>query len=84
MKDKFKKNFFTYYEMMIFIEGIQMEATKKFILDGLANLGLSDLPGRPYYSPFELLASPPDRKRVIMMGFNGSLVDAHINNAQSI
>lgn len=62
----------------------QMEATKKFILDGLANFGLSDLPGRPYDSSFQLLASPPQRKRVIMMGFNGSLVDAHITNAQSI
>jgi hypothetical protein len=69
---------------MIFIKAIQMEATKKFILDGLADFGLSDLPGRPYDSAFELLASPPDRKRVIMMGFNGSLVDAHITNAQSI
>ena len=69
---------------MIFNEGIQMEATKKFILDGLADFGLSDLPGRPYDSAFELLASPPVRKRVIMMGFNGSLADAHITNAQSI
>lgn len=70
--------------MMIFIEGIQMEATRKFILDGLADFGLSDLPGRPYDSAFELLASPPDRKRVIMIGFNGSLADADITNAQSI
>jgi len=79
-----KKTFFTYHEMMIFIEGIQMEATKKFILDGLANFNLSNLLGRPYDSAFELLASPPARKRLIMIGFNGSSADAQTTNSQAV
>lgn len=61
-----------------------MDITKDFILNGLADFGLSDLPGRPYDSAFELLASPPIRKCLIMMGFNGSSADAHMTNALSI
>ena len=61
-----------------------MEITKKFILDGLARFDLSNLPGRPFDNAFELLAAPPARKRLIMLGFNGSAVDAHISNANSI
>lgn len=61
-----------------------MEATKKFILDGLANFNLSNLLGRPYDSAFELLASPPARKRLIMIGFNGSSADAQTTNSQAV
>ncbi|UYP72646.1 hypothetical protein [Pantoea dispersa] len=61
-----------------------MEITKKFILDGLARFDLSNLPGRPFDNAFELLAAPPARKRLIMLGFNGSAVDAHMSNASSI
>ncbi|WP_240905247.1 hypothetical protein [Rouxiella badensis] len=52
-----------------------MEMTKKFILEGLERNGLSNLAGRPYDCSFELLAAPKEKKRLIMMGFNGSLAD---------
>lgn len=61
-----------------------MDITKDFILGGLADFSISDLPGRPYDSAFELLASPSNRKQLVMMGFNGSSVDALTTNARSI
>ncbi len=61
-----------------------MEMTKKFILEGLERNGLSNLAGRPYDCSFELLAAPKEKKRLIMMGFNGSLADEGITNTQSI
>lgn len=61
-----------------------MDKTRDFILGGLSRYGLADLPGRPYDSAFELIASPPTRKRLIVMGFNGSSADSHMTNSQSI
>ncbi|EPB6319200.1 hypothetical protein ACQ3LD_003137 [Cronobacter dublinensis] len=61
-----------------------MDKTKDFILMGLSRLGLANLPGRPYDCAFELLAAPPSRKRLVMVGFNGSSADACMTNAQSI
>ena len=61
-----------------------MDKTRDFILGGLSRFGLADLPGRPYDSAFELIASPPIRKRLIVMGFNGSSADSHMTNSQSI
>lgn len=61
-----------------------MDETRDFILEGLARYGLADLPGRPYDSAFELIASSPIRKRLIVMGFNGSSADSHMTNRQSI
>lgn len=61
-----------------------MDNTKKKILDGLKKFNLDHLPGRPYDNAFELLAAPQDRKRLIMMGFNGSAADSHMTNAGSI
>jgi hypothetical protein len=61
-----------------------METTKKMLLAGLDRYSLSKLPGRPYDCSFELLAAPPERKRLIMVGFNGSSVDQHLTNAESI
>lgn len=61
-----------------------MGNTINFILDSLRKFNLAHFPGRPYDNAFELLAAPPARKRLIMMGFNGSFVDAHMTNARSI
>lgn len=61
-----------------------MDKTKDFILEGLSRYSLADLPGRPYDSAFEVIASPPSRKRLIIMGFNGSAADSRMTNSQSI
>lgn len=61
-----------------------MDKTRDFILEGLSRYGLGHFPGRPYDSAFEVMASPPSRKRLIVMGFNGSLADSHMTNAKSI
>lgn len=61
-----------------------MERTKKTLLDGLERHGLSKLPGRPYDCSFELLAAPPEKKRLIIVGFNGSLADEDFTNAESV
>ncbi|KQN46884.1 hypothetical protein ASE93_12295 [Serratia sp. Leaf50] len=61
-----------------------MNKTKNFILDGLAQFNLSDLPGRPYDTAFQVLASEPARKRLVIMGFNGSSVDSKMTNSTSI
>ncbi|QJT83630.1 hypothetical protein [Kosakonia sp. MUSA4] len=61
-----------------------MDKTRDYILTGLSRLGLANLPGRPYDCAFELLAAPPSRKRLVMMGFNGSSADACMTNAQSV
>ena len=58
--------------------------TKSFILNGLRKYGLSDLPGRPYDNSFELLDSPPSRKKIVMVGFNGSLADVRNTNEEAI
>ena len=54
------------------------------ILSQLQNLGLSNLEGRPYDCSFELLAAPKERKRLIMVGFNGSSADKEQTNAKAI
>lgn len=59
-----------------------MDKTRDFILEGLSRFDLADLPGRPY-DCFDLLAATPSRKRLIMMGFNGSLADSCMTNRQS-
>lgn len=61
-----------------------MDKTKSFILDGLSYYALADLPGWPYDCAFELLSAPPSRKRLIMLGFNGSSADASMTNSQSL
>lgn len=61
-----------------------MDKTRDFILEGLTRFGLADLPGRPYDCAFDLLAATPSRKRLIMMGFNGSRADSRMTNHQSI
>ncbi|WP_312200985.1 hypothetical protein [Kosakonia cowanii] len=61
-----------------------MDKTRDFILEGLTRFGLADLPGRPYDCAFDLLAATPSRKRLIMMGFNGSSADSCMTNHQSI
>lgn len=61
-----------------------MDKTRRFILDGLTRFGLADLPGRPYDCAFELLAAPASRKRLIMMGFNGSSADSGMTNKLSV
>lgn len=61
-----------------------MDETRDSILTELSRLGLANLPGRPYDCAFELLAAPPTRKRLVMMGFNGSSADACMINAQSV
>lgn len=61
-----------------------MDKTRDFILEGLSRYGLTDFFGRPYDSAFEVIASASSRKRLIMMGFNGSSADDEITNTQSI
>lgn len=61
-----------------------MNKTRDFLLEGLSRFSLADLPGRPYDCAFELLAAKPSRKRLIMMGFNGSLADSGMTNSQAI
>nr|WP_319528078.1 hypothetical protein [Pseudomonas laurentiana] len=58
--------------------------TRNFILDVLCDLAIGDYIARPFDCAFELLAAPPSRKRLIMVGFNGSLADAIHTNAGSI
>jgi hypothetical protein len=61
-----------------------MDKTRDFILEGLYRYGLADLPGRPYDSAFEVIDSPTPRKRLIIMGFNGSSADDEMTNRESI
>jgi hypothetical protein len=61
-----------------------VDKTRDFILEGLSRFNLADLPGRPYDCAFDLLAATPSRKRLIMMGFNGSLADSCMTNRQAI
>ena len=58
--------------------------TRNQILEVLEDLAIGDLAARPYDCAFELLAAPPSRKRLIMVGFNGSLADAIHTNAGAI
>lgn len=68
------------------IKGIaaDMETTKKMLLEGLERYSLTGLPGRPYDCSFELLAAKPTRKRLIMVGFNGSSADEGFTNAEAV
>ncbi|RXN73424.1 hypothetical protein D0Z62_06305 [Providencia rettgeri] len=61
-----------------------MDNTKNFILDGLCRFSLNNLKGRPYDSAFELLAAPPSRKKLVIMGFNGSSADQTKTNTESV
>jgi hypothetical protein len=58
--------------------------TRDFILAALEELDISDFPARPFDCAFELLAAPASRKRLIMVGFNGSLADAVHTNAGAV
>lgn len=58
--------------------------TRNFILKALNVLELGDLPARPFDCSFELLAAPPSQKRLIMIGFNGSLADDKYTNAGAV
>lgn len=58
--------------------------TRNHILGVLDNLAIGDFAARPFDCAFELLAAPPSRKRLIMVGFNGSLADAVYTNAGAI
>ncbi|MCK6189916.1 MULTISPECIES: hypothetical protein [unclassified Pseudomonas] len=58
--------------------------TRDLILSALKALEISDLAARPFDCAFELLAAPPSTKRLIMIGFNGSLADALHTNAEAV
>lgn len=58
--------------------------TRDHILQVLKDLEIGDLSARPFDNAFELLAAPASRKRLIMVGFNGSLADAQHTNAGAI
>lgn len=58
--------------------------TRNHILEVLESLAIGDFAARPFDCAFELLAAPPSRKRLIMVGFNGSLADAIHTNAGAI
>lgn len=61
-----------------------LQKTRDTILLGLEELGLSNLPARPYDCPFELLAAPKTSKKIIIVGFNGSLADMASTNSLSV
>ena len=58
--------------------------TRNHIIDVLNDLAIADLAARPFDCAFELLAASPSRKRLIMVGFNGSLADATHTNAGAV
>lgn len=58
--------------------------TRNFILEALNDLEVADLPARPFDCAFDLLAAPPSQKRLIMIGFNGSLADIAFTNASAV
>lgn len=58
--------------------------TKDRIISGLEKHNLHNLMGRPYDCTFDLLAAPKERKRLIMVGFNGSDADSGTTNVQSV
>ncbi|WP_225776438.1 hypothetical protein [Pseudomonas sp. Marseille-Q5115] len=58
--------------------------TRDFILSKLDELALSDFAARPYDCSFGLLAAPPTTKKLIMVGFNGSIADAIHTNAGAV
>jgi hypothetical protein len=58
--------------------------TRNLILDALQDLAIGDFPARPFDCSFELLAAAPSRKRLIMVGFNGSAADAEHTNAGAV
>lgn len=58
--------------------------TRDLILSKLEELKLSDLAARPYDCSFGLLAAPPATKKLIMVGFNGSMADAVHTNAGAV
>lgn len=58
--------------------------TRDFILEVLEDLAIGDFSARPFDCAFELLAAPPGRKRLIIIGFNGSLADAIHTNAGAV
>ncbi|MDU6410898.1 MAG: hypothetical protein E6560_08025 [Yersiniaceae bacterium] len=62
----------------------RLRLTKEKIISGLEKHQLHNLAGRPYDCTFDLLAAPRERKRLIMVGFNGSDVDKDMTNAQSV
>jgi hypothetical protein len=58
--------------------------TRNHIIEVLNDLAIGDFAARPFDCAFELLAAPPNRKRLIMVGFNGSLADAVHTNAGAV
>lgn len=58
--------------------------TRNLILETLDELSIGNFAARPFDCSFELLASPPSQKRLIMIGFNGSLADAKHTNAGAV
>ncbi|WP_435608088.1 hypothetical protein [Pseudomonas knackmussii] len=61
-----------------------LQKTRDHILEVLDDLGIGDFPARPFDCAFELLAAPPSRKRLIIVGFNGSLADAIHTNSGAV
>ncbi len=58
--------------------------TKELILQKLNELNLANLRARPYDCSFSLLDSPKEEKRLIIVGFNGSLADDCWTNSTAI
>ncbi|MBD0684777.1 MULTISPECIES: hypothetical protein [unclassified Pseudomonas] len=59
-------------------------ATLNLILNTLNETGLGPLASRPYDCAFNVLAAPPEQKRLIVMGFNGSEADKDFTNLSAI
>jgi hypothetical protein len=58
--------------------------TRNLLLDALEDLAIGDFSARPFDCSFDLLAAAPARKRLIMVGFNGSAADAEHTNAGAV
>lgn len=58
--------------------------TRNYMLEVLEDLGIGGFAARPFDCAFELLAAPPSRKRLIVIGFNGSLADDIHTNAGAV
>jgi len=58
--------------------------TKRNILNKLKELNLGHLNSRPYDCSYSLLEVPKDEKKLIIIGFNGSLADDKWTNTAAI
>ena len=54
------------------------------IIANLERLGLADLPARPFDCAFSVICAPPAKKKLVVVGLNGSLADAGLTNRVAV